>query len=151
MTGRDEFRRLAGVRLGLVDEQVAHDRHRVAHTPTEQVDHRGAERLALEVEERHLEPRDRIRGDRLPVAGVLLHPVDEPRGAERVLADEELRKLPVDDRLDRRQGRPRRLADPDETLVCVDLDDQPGGGLADAPGPDQGLPEWRAHRRRLHT
>ena len=38
--------------------------------------------------------------------------------------DEELRELAVDDRLDRRERRAGRLADADEPLVGVDLDDQ---------------------------
>ena len=77
--------------------------------------------------------------------------MDEPLDPERVLADEELRELAVDDRLDRRQRRAGRLADADEPLVGVDLDDQAGGRLADPAGPLQRLPERHANRRRLHA
>ena len=93
VAGLDERGRLARVRLGLVDEEVADDRHRSPAEAAEQLRHRHAERLALEVEQRDLDAGDRVGADAAPVAGELLHPVHEPLGAERILADEELRQL----------------------------------------------------------
>ena len=93
VAGVDERRRLARVRLRLVDEQVADDRSLATAEAAEQLGDRDAERLALEVEQRDLDPGDRVRGDPAPVARELLHPVHEPLGAQRVLADEELRQL----------------------------------------------------------
>ena len=124
VAGVDERGRLAGVRLGLVDEQVADDRHLPTAEAAEQLGHRDAEGLALEVEERDLDPGDRVGRDAAPVARELLHPMDEPLRAERILADEELRQLLLDDRPDRRQRRPGRLAEADDALVGMDLDER---------------------------
>jgi DNA-binding transcriptional regulator YhcF (GntR family) len=109
------------------------------------------ERLALQVEERHLDARDRVCGDALPVPRVLLHAVYEPLDPERVLPDEELRELALDDGLDRRERRPGRLADPDQALVGVELDDQPRCGLPDASRPLQRLAERDADCRSVHA
>ena len=143
--GIDERSRLARVRLRLVDEEVADDRNPLPAEPAEQLGDRDAERLPLEVEERDLDPGDRVGADPAPVAGELLHPVDEPLRAERVLADEELRQLRLDDRPDRRQRRSGSLADADDTLVGVDLHEQPRSGQPRPAGPDEGLAHRRAH------
>ena len=142
VAGLDERGRLAGVRLGIVDEEVADDRDVAAAEAPEQLCDRDAERLPLDVEERHLDAGDRVGADPAPVARELLHPVHEPLGAERVLPDEELRQLGLDDRPDRGQRRPGCLADADEALVGVDLDEQPGCRQAGSSGPDERL----AHR-----
>ena len=144
----DERLRLARVRLRLVDEQVADDRHAVGAEAAEQLRDGRAQRLALEVEEGDLEPGDRVGGDPAPVARELLHPVDEPLGAQRVLADEELRQLLFDDRADRRQRRPGGLTDAGDTLVRVHLHHEPRGGLAHAARPCQRLAHGRPNRGR---
>ena len=149
VAGVHERRRLARVRLRLVDEEVADDGRLPPAEAAEQLGDRDVERLALEVEQRDLDPGDRVGADPAPVARELLHPVHEPLRAERILADEELRQLRVDDRPDRRQRRPGSLADADDSLVRVDLDEQAGGGLARPARPDERLPHRRAHGNRI--
>jgi hypothetical protein len=151
VAGVHERGRLVGVRLGLVDEEVADDGHRCAAHAAEQFGHRHAQRLALDVQQRHLDAGDRVGGDRGPVAGVFLHAVQQPLEAQRVLADEELLELAFDDRLDDRERRPGRLPDADDALVGLDLEDQTRRGLADATGPLQRLPERHPDRSRLDT
>ena len=90
----DECAGLLRVRLRRVDEEVADDRDAVAAEAAEQLGDRDAERLALQVEQGHLDPGDRVRAHPAPVARELLHPVHEPLDAQRVLADQELRSAP---------------------------------------------------------
>ena len=61
VAGVDERCGLARVRLRLVDEQVADDRNLPTAEAAEQLGDRDAERLALDVEERDLDPGDRVR------------------------------------------------------------------------------------------
>ena len=143
--GIDERSGLARVRLRLVDEQVADDGNPLPAEPAEQLGDRDTERLPLDVQERDLDPGDRIGANPAPVAGELLHPVHEPLRAERVLPDEELGQLRVDDRADRRERRSGSLADADDTLIGMDLDEQPGRRQPRPAGPDEGLTHRRAH------
>ena len=147
MSGLDEVGRLLRRGLGLVDEEVPDDGDGLAAEPAEQLCDRNAERLALEVEQRHLDACDRVRGDVGPVARVLLHAVQEPFDPQRVPADQELPELSVDDRLDRRQRRSGSLADADEPLVRAQLDDQSRSRLADPAGPLERLLQRDAHGR----
>src|SRR5207342_3036653 len=89
--------------------------------------------------------------DRGPVAGVFLHAVEQPLEAKRVLADEELAQLALDDRLDDRQRRAGSLADAHDPLVGLHLEDEARSGLADAAGPLERLAERHPDRGRLDT
>ena len=122
----------------------------LAAVAAEQLGDRDAEGLALQVEQRHLDAGDRV-GARCPLQ---LREYSSSRCTSHSTRsgsspDEELRELAVDDRLDRREGRAGRLAEADEPLVGVDLDDQAGGRLADPSRPLERLPQWDANRRRL--
>jgi len=62
-------------------EEVADDRHRLAREAAEQLRDRQPERLALQVEQRHLDAGDRVGGDPGPVARVLLEAMEDPLDA----------------------------------------------------------------------
>ena len=145
----DERAGLLRVRLGRVDEEVADDRNPVAAEAAEQLRDGDAERLPLQVEQGDLDPGDRVGADPAPVPRELLHAVHEPLDPQRILADEELRQLRVDDRLDRRQRRSGRLADPHQALVGVDLDEQARRRMPGAARPDQRLPHGGPHSDRF--
>ena len=69
--------------------------------------------------------------------------------AERILADQELPELALDDRLDDGERRPGGLTDADDALRGPELEDQPGRGLADAAGPLERLAKRHPDRGRL--
>ena len=131
---------LAQRRHGLCDllGRVRHQPRRVRSNPlvldgAEQLAHRLAERLPLDVPERDVDAADRV--DRDPAAAdedhAAVHLVPEPLDVERVLADQQLaqavrdrmRGRGVHERRDR-VGRRVDLADAGDPLVGVDQDDE---------------------------
>ena len=140
---------------------VAIDAHAVADLAAEQVPHRRAERLALDVPQRHVDAGHGAAADRAEHAVAHdggLHLLPELLDMGRVLADEHGLEV-LDGGLD--HPRPAgALADAGDALVGVDLDEQPvahaaEGGVGDArrrllrPG-RVGCPSLRLRRAGMH-
>ena len=124
--------------LGDFLRRVRHQPRRVGADPlvldrADQLAHRLAERLALDVPERDVEAADRVNGD--PTTSdeddAAVHLVPEPLDVERVLADQQLvqalrNRVRARSAHERRDGLGRRvdLADAGDPLVRVHQDDE---------------------------
>ena len=147
--GRGQVARVLHQLLGRVALDEAEVVDLVADRAAEEPVHRLAGGLADDVPERHLEPgEDEVRVPRRMVeAPEMTCLVAEPRDVVDGLADEQ--RL---DRAQRRDGalggeRRRRLADPGDARVGLDLDEHDRRPVVDAAGPVVRLLEGEEQRR----